>query len=422
MTENQVTTGNQAANDQVSPTAPTVGFGQVLKNRQFFALWLANLVSNFGDWLALIALFSLIAFRWKGTPSEVSGMMIAFVIPHALLGPVAGVFIDRWSAKRTMIASDLIRAVLAVLLALAAGLSQIYVIVFALSAISVFFMPAQTVAIPRLVRGEELLVANALNSQTINFNRVIAPAVASALVGWAGEKVCFYIDAVSFIFSAVMLSFLVLPHAKGDAQSEKKAIGKELLEGLRFIVHHRAILFLIGSMVAAIMALGAFDALVAVYVRDILSSQSQLFGSMLSLVGVTTIVGSGLIGKFGQRYSKLRLVVLGILVFGISIFILAAFGRVWVTLVCCLILGVGVAGVMVPSQTLIQQETPPDILGRVSSTSMSLVTVAQLVSFLAAGEIADRIGIRNLYYLVAIALVLIGIWGIVYTSEAKTER
>jgi DHA3 family macrolide efflux protein-like MFS transporter len=153
-----------------------------------------------------------------------------------------------------------------------------------------------------------------------------------------------------------------------------------------------------------------------------LSSESQLYGSMLSLVGVTTIVGSGLIGKFGQRYSKLRLVVLGILVFGISIFILAAFGRVWVTLVCCLILGVGVAGVLVPSQTLIQEETPPDILGRVSSTSMSLVTVAQLVSFLAAGEIADRIGIRNLYYLVAIALVLIGIWGIVYTSEAKTER
>ncbi len=408
-----------------TPESSTVGFGQVLKNKQFFALWLANLVSNFGDWLAIIALFSLIAFRWKGTPSQVSGILIAFVIPAALLGPVAGVFVDRWSVKRTMIVSDLIRAALAVLLALATVQSQIYPIVFALSAVSTFFLPAQMVAIPRLVRKEELLVANSLNSQTMNINRVIAPAIASTLVAWAGEKICFYLDGVTFIFSAAMLALLVLPHVKSEAQAEKKAIGRELLEGLRFIVHHRAILFLIGSMVAAIMALGAFDALIAIYVRDVLASQSQLFGAMLSLVGVTTVVGSALIGKFGQHYSRLRLVVLGILTFGISIFILAAFGHVWVTLLCCLLLGLGVAGVMVPSQTLLQEATPPEILGRVGSTSMSLVTVAQLISFLAAGKIADWIGIRNLYFLVALALVLIGIWVLVYTKmnramEART--
>jgi MFS family permease len=398
----------------------------LLRNKQFFVLWLANLVSNFGDWLALIGLVSLIAFRWKGTPSQVSGMFIAFVIPVALLGPVAGVFVDRWNVKRTMIASDLIRAILVGLLALATGPFQIYLIVFALSAVSIFFMPAQTVAIPRLVRKEELLVANALNSQTMSLNRIVGPAVASALVAWTGERICFYLDGITFIFSAAMLSLLALPGAKNETQTDKKAIGEELLKGLRFIVGHQAVLFLVGSMTAAIFAIAAFDALIVVYVRDVLASQSQLFGTILSLVGVTTILGSGLIGRFGQQYPKLRLVVLGIMTFGIGIFILAAFGKIWVTLICCLLLGFGVAAVLVPSQTLIQEETPSEILGRVSSTSISLMTMAQLLSFLVAGRIADWIGIQNLYFLVSIALVLVGVWGIVYIKlnqpiEAKAS-
>ncbi len=396
-----------------------VTFGQVLKNRQFFVLWLANLVSSFGDWLALIALFSLIGFRWKGTPSEVSGIMIAFVIPVALFGTIAGVLVDRWNIKRTMIASDLIRAVLAASLAFAGELFHLYPIVFAMSLVSIFFMPAQSVAIPRLVRKEELLVANSLNAQTTSLNRILGPAAASALVAWAGEKVCFYIDSFTFIFSAAMLSFVVLPQTKSEKQMGV-GLRQEFMAGLQFIGRHQLIFFLIGSMTAAVLAIAAFDSLIIIYVRDILFSDSRVFGTILSLVGVTTILGSALVGKYGQHYSKLRLVILGILTFGVSIFILTAFGNVWVTLVCCLLLGVGVAGVMVPSQTLIQEETPPEVLGRVSSTSMSLITVAQLISFLAAGRIAGWIGIQNLYYLVSLALFLVGIWGIIYIKINRT--
>ena len=103
-----------------------ITFRQVLKNRQFFALWLAQLVSSFGDWLALLALFSLIAYRLHGPPSQVSWMLISFTLPAAFLGPVAGVFVDRWNVKRTMIASDLIRAVLAALLAFTTDLNCIH--------------------------------------------------------------------------------------------------------------------------------------------------------------------------------------------------------------------------------------------------------------------------------------------------------
>jgi len=116
---------------------PMGGFG-VLRNRAFFRLWLAQLISSIGDWLAILALFSLASFRLQGTPLQVAAMMIAFVAPVAFIGPLAGVFADRWDVKRTMIGSDLIRAGLVALLALATRWHEIYLLVFALTTVTTF--------------------------------------------------------------------------------------------------------------------------------------------------------------------------------------------------------------------------------------------------------------------------------------------
>ena len=199
-----------------------------------------------------------------------------------------------------------------------------------------------------------------------------------------------------------------------EQDKDARSIVKELSRGLKFIASHRAILFVIVSLVAAILAVGAFDALISVYIRDVLSSDERLFGALVSLVGVGTILGSLFIAKFGGRYSKVNLVALGIFAMGLSVLIMAALSKVAVVVACSLLLGLGVAYVLVPSQTLIQEETPHEMLGRVTSTSMSLMTVAQLFSFLVAGAIAGSIGIRNLYYVVALMLVLTALFGYVY--------
>jgi DHA3 family macrolide efflux protein-like MFS transporter len=387
-----------------------VFFRQVLKNKQFRALWLAQLVSNFGDWLALLALFSYIAFRLHGTPSQIGWMLISFTLPVAVLGPIAGVFVDRWDLKKTMIASDVFRAILAGLLAVSTELYQIYFLAFALSCVSCFFLPAQMVAIPLLVRKEELLVANSINAQTVQLIRVISPAVAGALVAWAGHKVCFYIDSLSFVISAALLSTITLQRETTETRKGIRSLPLELAQGLTFIAKHRAILFLTISMTAAILAIGAFDAVIVVYVRDILSADSRLFGLLISMVGVGTILGALLLGKFGQKWSKLYLVVLGIFGIGINVLILAALSSVVATVVCSFGLGLSVACVLIPSQTLMQEESPQSMLGRVSSTSMSLMTAAQLCAFLIAGTVASWVGIRNLYYLVALTLILISIF------------
>lgn len=392
----------------------SVTFAELLRNRQFLAVWLAQLVSSIGDWLALVALFSLVAFRWNASAEHVSGLLISFVIPFALLGPIAGVFVDRWDLKRTMIASDLLRAVLAAALMLATELWQLYALAFLLSTVSCFFAPAQGALMPLLVRKEELLVANALQSQTSNLNKVLGPAVAGMLVGWFGESACFLLDAGSFVASAALLMAIRAARAPGNTDTGVRASLSQLREGLDFLRGHRAIRFVVAIMIASILAVGVFDALVAVYVRDIIGARSQVFGALVSVVGAGTIAGSLTVGRFAQHWPRIRLIVAGIFVLGLGVGALALSGNSWPALGACLFLGVGVACVLVPAQTFTQEETPAQLLGRVSGTSMALITISQLLAFLTAGRLAGWMSIRNLYFVVSIALMVTGVMGYAY--------
>ncbi|MBZ5536332.1 MAG: MFS transporter [Acidobacteriia bacterium] len=391
--------------------AGPVTFRQVLKNKQFFALWLAQYISNFGDWLAVLALFSLVAFRMHGTPYQVGGIFLAYGIPWAFLGPVAGVFVDRWNLKWTMISSDLIRACLAVMLVFVHDLPLLYLLFFGLSAVSCFFMPAQTSAIPVLVGKDELLVANAANTQSIHFNKIISPAIAGFLVAWAGEKACFYLDALSFVISAALLSTLLLNRVPKESASGVRALLEQMREGFHFIWTHPSVRFVTGAMAVTLLAAGAFDALIVVYVRDILHSQSQVFGALVALVGLGTIVGALLIGRFAQKWSRAMMVSLGIIGCGIGIFLLAVAATAPIALASSLALGLAVSAVMIPSQTLVQEETPQEMLGRVSSAGISLMTVFQIVGVSISGKVANWTGVRNLYDIIAVFLVVMGVTG-----------
>ncbi len=178
----------------------------ILRFKPFRTLWLAQFVSVFGDFLALFGVISLITFRWHGTAVQVTTVTIAYILPLAIIGPVAGVFVDHWNVKRLMIASDLIRAALILMLVFVHDVTQISVIFLLMSAVSSFFAPAQSVTIRTIVPPEGLLAANAMMAQAFYLVRLLSPAAAGALVAWLTAKSCFYLDVISFVFSAAMIS------------------------------------------------------------------------------------------------------------------------------------------------------------------------------------------------------------------------
>jgi len=403
-----------------------LSFREVMQMAPFRRLWLGQLVSLLGDFLALFAVLSYASFKLHATAAQVTFISVAFLIPFAFFGPIAGVFVDRWNLKRTMIASDLIRAGLMLALVFIPNLYGIYAILLALSLVSTFFIPAQSVTLRTLVPMNGLLSANALMQQAMQVVRIISPALAGAMVGWFGAKFCYYYDSASFLFSAAMIAPLVIRREQAAAMAQRKttvrSVVSELGAGAKFIFTHASISFVIIAITAGMFAISCFGPLVAVYVRDNLKANELVFGGINSLVGVGMILCTLLIGKFAQSRAKTQMVIEGLLGIGISVVLMAAFGNVPMAAVGMFGLGVGAALIMIPSQTLIQAETPVEMVGRVSSSVWSLMSVAQVVGLIFSGSLAQQLGIVKLFYLSAAMLVVIAILGFIRLQTRTPQK
>ena len=392
-----------------SPTS-TLGFGDVLKTPAVKRLWIAQLVSVFGDFLAIFAVFSVVTFEMHGTPTQVAGILIAFLVPLAVVSPIAGVFVDKWNVKATLIASDVIRGLLIVILLFARDLWAIYAVFFILAAVSAFFIPAQTVALRSLAPPGGLMAANALMQQAAQLSMIVAPTAAGSLVEFLGSNLCFGFDIFSFFFSAGLVMTLTIK--REGAQTNAHSVLESLKQGFRFIFSHAAISFVLVAMASGMFALRSFGALLSVYVRDVLAREASTFGILNSASGIGMLIGGLLVRKFSTRGTPQHMVVGGIAGMGVAVFITALFGTVFTTGLGMLFLGFSAAFLMVTAQTLLQQETPPDMLGRVSSALMSSLAGAQVFALIGAGPVAQSAGIRSLFFGSAAMLAVIAVIGL----------
>ena len=399
-----------------SPTS-TLGFRDVLKTPAVKRLWIAQIVSIFGDFLAVFAVFSVVTFQLHGTATQVSMIMAAYLAPLAVVSPIAGVFVDKWNVKWTMIASDLIRGLLVVALLFVRDLYAIYGIFFALSTVSSFYIPAQSVAIRTLAPAGGLLAVNALMTQAMQGAQIISPAVSGLMVEALGANSCFLFDVLSFFFSAAMVASL--PIRRLAAPSPPASILRSMGDGFRFIFSHSAISFVMIAMASGMFAVRCFGTLLSIYVRDVLASNAALFGTLNSLIGVGMIAGTQMVRRFAVRSTPQHMVIYGLAGMGAAVFVTALFGRVWSTAAGMLALGFFAAFIFVTSQTLLQHETPQELLGRVISSLMSLMAVSQVLAMFVAGPVAQVAGIRNLYFASAVMLFGFCVTGFLWLRKPR---
>ena len=204
-----MSTATVTAGAAAAPPAPLT-FRDVLRIDVMRRVWYAQVISLFGDFLALFAVIAVVSFRMHGTPAQLTGLQIAYMLPIVFVGPIAGVFVDRWPLKPTLIASDLIRAVLALLLIPSTTVWQVYLVMASLSCVSAFFGPAQTVTIRSAVPIHGLLAANALMQLAFMGSRIIGPATAGAIVAAFTPRVCYIFDVASFLISASLIASVVI--------------------------------------------------------------------------------------------------------------------------------------------------------------------------------------------------------------------
>jgi MFS family permease len=366
-------------------------------------VWYAQLISLFGDFLALFAVIAVVSFAMHGTPRQIVGVQIAYMLPIVFVGPIAGVFVDRWPLKPTLISSDLIRAGLAMLLILAANVWHVYFVLAALACVSAFFGPAQQVTIRTHVPPTGLISANALMQIAFMGSRVVGPGAAGAIVASLGPNVCYGLDVLSFLLSAGFIGSVVIRRPQAattmqDTSSNRiQKIWTDMGQGVRFIFHHAAVLFVVLAMAAGLFTIGCFGPLIAIYVRDSLHASARLFGFVSGMVGFGMLVGTQVIRRLVGRFGDDTLVLSGLGGIGLGALILGGLPYAAAALAATFTIGLAFSAIMVPAQTLLQRETPHEMIGRVSSTNISVAFCAQILGLVLSGYLADYLGVRLVF-------------------------
>ena len=392
-------------------------YARLARDSRFSAFWVAGTISLFGDRLHQIALGVMVLVA-TDSPLQTGMVFLAATLPNLLLGPLAGIFVDRWDQKRTMIVSDLLRAgiVLTIPFMVDINIALVYPLVFLTTTISLFFRPAKAAILPRIVSREDLTPANAAiwTGETIaDIAGYPLAGVFVAFLGQANIALAFWVDAVTYLVSAVLLVGLIIPPAVRKAGpraiSAARAFVGELKEGWAFL-RGDATLFqnTIVSLFAQV-SIGALLALAVVYADRTLDGEIIEFPTNYAVleaaIGVGNLIGGFVVGAIGARLRKGWMIVTGFAVMGLAVLVLGLTSSVVVATGAALVGGIFNLVYIIPSQTLFGLRTPEGMMGRViairTSIVMGALTGAMAVSaimaeFVDAGVIIAATGIVTL--------------------------
>ena len=405
--------------DEATAIQP-VSYRSILQNRNYALLWVGQLVSVFGDRLHQIALLTLVGALTANNLRQVGLVFATIGLPSLLFGLFAGTLVDRWDRQRVMIVADLARALLVATIPTLARLDilWVYVITFLLTTTTLFFRPAKDGLIPNIVPEQGLLAANSLSSAADTTMDVLGYPLAGALVGGVagllagarGIDLAFYIDAGTYLFSALMIYQMTIPRTV--RAQEKLQIGnlvRMVGDGLRF-VRSQAVL-LTNTLVivfGALVASGA-NTLAFGYAMDVTASGPFGYSVLEAAIGLGNVVGALAVGRWGGRVRKGPLILIGLVIMGAGYGVLALIAELWVAVGILVVSGVANMLFLIPSITLVQQLTPDAFRGRVLGFRGTLITTALITSNALMGLLGERYGVQPMFGVAGGLLALVGL-------------
>ncbi|MBU7019077.1 MAG: MFS transporter [Theionarchaea archaeon] len=386
-------------------------YRDILKIRGFLLLWTGQAVSFIGDQFHFIAIMGLLLYEYNVSSVEVGTLMVALSAPSLIIGPLAGVYVDRWSRKWVMIVSDIIRGILVILIPLTTSLWQIYLIMFLVSSVSRFFFPAFNSALPNIVPREHLLKANSLSQTTFNASLVVGPALGALMVGWTGYTMVFIIDGLSFFFSALMIFRIHLLEETKTGRGGAKEVFAQMKEGFTLIRRERPILFVVSIFSGIMFLIGGINVLLLIFVRDILGMGIVHIGVLSGFQGAGMALGALAVGFIGGKVAKRSLMLLGtflvgsfLALFGVNLHLIVSYGLMF-------LIGVSVSTLNIPATTLLQEVVPDDIRGRVFGVQGTLVQTFSIISIGWESAVASIVGAQTTIMFVGLLCALLGVLG-----------
>lgn len=418
-------------------------FVRVLRNRDFFWLWLSQLISLAGDFFSFLAVPYLITMLADGEVTAategaaalegaalspeakmwVGVAMAAFTAPR-LLGIFTGAFVDRWDRHRTMITANLVAGAVVLLPLLACSLDTVWIIILmqlALALVSRFIWPTQQASVPLIVPKDDLLAANGLSSLTQTAGMIVGPLLAGLTVQFLGVKAAFGVDSATFLIAAAILRWKVrIPRLENPPTgSGMRAILDNIWEGVRFIGVTRLLLWTTICFAILQGGLGSINATWVPFLRE-------TFG--LGPIGITTVdtaqgigmaLGAVALGFLMARLSKWLIAGVGITLIGFSLAGIGAAPAFWFVLVMGFSLGVLLTPVQSAFNTLMQLSVPMELQGRVFSSFFAVTQAAGLLMIGVVTGLVTTVPLRAIMIGGGVITVVGGLlWTILTRAEA----
>ena len=391
------------------PDASTI---RLFNSPSFFRLWVGQVVSSIGDWLGFVAITALAARIGGSSPeAAISLVLSARLVPGFFFGPIAGVFVDRWDRKRTMVVCDVGRGLVLATLPFVDTLPGLVLASLAMEAFTLMWGPARDASVPNLVQAEFLPQANSLSLVAAYGTFPIGSGVFALLAKvaeWLGgydaleglrinqESVAIYVDVGTFFLSAVVISTLPITRARGKDATAKRAdmrqTFRELAEGWRFIGTNHLVRAVIFGIATGLFGGGMVVPLGPIFADQVLGAGPSGFGLLLTALGVGMAVGIVLLSAT-QRHLNHQLAFIAALVLGGAMILLgASMSTLAPALGFVAVLGLCAGGVYILGYSILGAAVEDDLRGRIFATLYTSTRFTLLLAFTLAPVLSRLLG------------------------------
>lgn len=380
----------------------------LLRVRDFGLLWLAGLISYAGD-IALIIVMPLHIYRLTDSTLATAGVLAASTLPRVLIGSIAGVFVDQWDRKWTMVVADVTRAVLLLPVLVAPDhLPTLYGIAAIQGTIGLFFRPAEGALLPRLVGEEHLVAANALNALNNNFGMLIGPAAGATLYSATGIGGTVLADIATFIVSALMIASIgtdARPEPDEQAAAGGAAwsrLAANWRAGLAVVRRNPPLRVLFAASAVNGLSDGVFTTLgLSPLVLDVLKGTPAQVGWLATSQAIGGLIAGVIVVRIGHRLTKRWLLGGGLAGIGLAdlgsanarLFASAGTPAVGVAMGFMVAAGPPAVASSTGQQSIVQEQASDAYRGRVFGALSSVMGIALIIGFAVGGVLGDALGL-----------------------------
>lgn len=381
------------------------------RNRSFALLWSGATASALGNWASYIAA-NLFAYQLTGRWTALAAVMVMRLIPSALCGPIAGALADRVDRRRLMIAADVARCALYLLLPFSSQAWHVYLVSFAAATATQFYLPASQAAVPSLVGPAQLLAANAFIALGTALTPIVGPALGGLMTATWGPASAFLFNAATFAFSACCLLFCRFPPvARRPTPAEamdpvsgpaRLVVGRasrlivNLREGARALVAAPLVPALLWPRIAQWVGCGMYNVLLPVLAAASGRDSGVAYGLLISAWGAGTAAGALAVVRLKRRRDLARLYPAAIAWQGVFVCACLLAPTLPAALTLLLVGSIGDAAATVIFTTMVGQLTRDETRGRVFGLCNAGVYTATAAGIMVAGAAIDALPIGTL--------------------------